>query len=183
MKAQAPYSGPLNHALAENGTGPLSRASTREREGPRREATGRVRVFVKTALSQRRARELRQQSTDAEKKLWQHLRNRQLDGIKFRRQAPIGPYIADFAAVEALLIVELDAGQHSMRTNSDEKRTAWLKGHGYRVVRFWNNDVLANPEGVVEVIQRFLRDGGRPSPTHCFAMGPPSPASKRGRGT
>ena len=138
---------------------------------------------MKTALSQRRARELRQQSTDAEKKLLQHLRNRQLEGIKFRRQAPIGPYIADFAAVEALLIVELDGGQHAMRINSDEKRTAWLKGHGYRVVRFWNNDVLANPEGVVAVIQGFLRGGDRPSPTHCFAMGPPSPASKRGRGT
>ena len=130
-----------------------------------------------------KGRALRVHATKGENLLWYELRDFKSSGIKFRRQAPIGPYIADFAAVEALLIVELDGGQHAMRINSDEKRTAWLKGHGYRVFRFWNNDVLANPEGVVAVIQGFLRGGDRPSPTHCFAMGPPSPASKRGRGT
>ena len=112
---------------------------------------------MKTFLSQERALELRRQSTEAEKKLWQQLRNRQLNGLKFRRQAPIGPYIADFLAVDALLIIELDGGQHSARTDYDEKRTAWLEQQGYRVLRFWNNDILANTEGVIDVIQRFLR--------------------------
>jgi very-short-patch-repair endonuclease len=111
---------------------------------------------MKTALSQQRARILREQSTEAEKKLWRILRNRQLDGIKFRRQAPIGPYIADFLAVDALLFIELDGGQHSDQADYDGKRTAWLKQQGYRVLRFWNNDILANTEGVIEVIQRFL---------------------------
>ena len=112
---------------------------------------------MKTALSQQRAQDLRRQSTEAEKKLWQLLRNRQFDGLKFRRQAPIGPYIADFLAVDALLIIEIAGGQHSSHTSHDKKRTVWLKQHGYRVLRFWNNDVLANSEGVIEVIQRFLQ--------------------------
>jgi very-short-patch-repair endonuclease len=111
---------------------------------------------MKTALSQKRAEVLRRQSTEAEKKLWLHLRNRQIEGVKFRRQAPIGAYIADFLAVDALLIIELDGGQHSDQASYDDKRTAWLQQQGYRVLRFWNNDVLANTEGVVEVIQRFL---------------------------
>ena len=111
---------------------------------------------MKTTLSRKRAQELRRQSTEAEKKLWLHLRNRQISGVKFRRQAPIGPYIADFLAVDALLVIELDGGQHSNRLRYDEKRTTWLERRGYRVLRFWNNDVLANTEGVIEVIQRFL---------------------------
>jgi very-short-patch-repair endonuclease len=112
---------------------------------------------LKTPLAQRRALELRQQSTDAEWKLWRHLRNRQIDGVKFRRQVAIGPYIADFLAVDALLVIELDGGQHASQVDYDEERTAWLQQHGFRVLRFWNNDVLANTEGVLEAIQRFLR--------------------------
>ena len=112
---------------------------------------------MKTALSQERAEVLRRQSTEAEKKLWLHLRNRQIDGVKFQRQAPIGPYIADFLVVAAPLVIELDGGQHSDQTDHDEKRTAWLEDQGYRVLRFWNNDVLANTDGVIEVIQRFLQ--------------------------
>jgi very-short-patch-repair endonuclease len=111
---------------------------------------------MKTALSQKRAKVLRRQSTEAEKKLWLHLRNRQVGELKFRQQAPIGPYIADFLAVDALLVIELDGGQHSDQTDHDEKRTAWLEQQGYRVLRFWNNDVLANTEGVIENIQLFL---------------------------
>jgi very-short-patch-repair endonuclease len=68
----------------------------------------------------------------------------------------MGPYIVDFLAVDALLVIELDGGQHSEQTDYDEKRTAWLKQQGYRVLRFWNNHVLTNTEGVIEVIQRFL---------------------------
>jgi very-short-patch-repair endonuclease len=112
---------------------------------------------LKTPLAQRRALELQQQSTDAEWKLWRHLRNRQIDGVKFRRQVPVGPYIADFLSLDALLVIELDGGQHSTQADYDEKRTAWLQKHGFRVLRFWNNDVLTNTEGVLEAIQRFLR--------------------------
>ena len=100
MSAEAAHFHPLPRFDAGEGGDPSQ--SDGEGEG-----------IMKTDLSQRRARELRQQSTEAEKKLWQHLCNRQLDGIKFRRQVPIGPYIADFAAVEALLIIELDGGQHA----------------------------------------------------------------------
>jgi very-short-patch-repair endonuclease len=106
-----------------------------------------------------RARELRRCSTESEKKLWLMLRNRQIDGVKFRRQVPIGPYIADFAAIEALLIVEVDGGQHASREPADRRRTAWLQRRGFRVARFWNNDVLGNPEGVIESIQCLLRSG------------------------
>ena len=106
-----------------------------------------------------RARRLRRDLTDAERKLWFLLRNRRIAGIKFRRQCPIGPYIADFAAIEALLIVEADGGQHASREPYDLRRTAWLNARGFRVLRFWNNDVLTNPEGVVEAIQRLIRGG------------------------
>ena len=99
-----------------------------------------------------RARELRQDMTDAEQKLWHHLRNRQLSGHKFRRQHDIDHYIADFACTEALLIVELDGGQHADQADYDERRTQHLQARGYRVLRFWNNDVLTNLEGVLTVI-------------------------------
>jgi ATP-dependent helicase HrpA/adenine-specific DNA-methyltransferase len=99
-------------------------------------------------MSTSRARALRHWSTDAERVLWRHLRNRQVDSVKFRRQFAIGPYFADFAAVERRLIIELDGGQHS-GSPADEFRSRWLAGQGYRVIRFWNNDVLANLDGVL----------------------------------
>ena len=88
----------------------------------------------------------------AEKLLWQKLRARQLGGAKFRRQTPIGPYIVDFVSFEHRLVVEIDGGQHnaSERGQHDLKRTAWLEAQGFRVLRFWNNQVLANLEGVLE---------------------------------
>ena len=107
------------------------------------------------------ARELRQNPTDAEKRLWQHLRNRQLDGHKFRRQVPLGRYVVDFACLEARLIVEVDGGQHGWRAAADAARTAWLKGNGFRVLRFWNNEVLGNLAGVLDTIRRHLP----PTPT------------------
>jgi crossover junction endodeoxyribonuclease RuvC len=94
-----------------------------------------------------RARALRRDSTDAEQVLWRHLRNRQAEA-KFRRQQPIGPYIADFVSFEHRLIVEVDGGQHATSA-TDPVRTAFLERAGFRVVRFWNNDVLANIEGVL----------------------------------
>ena len=112
-----------------------------------------------------RARELRQDMPDAEQKLWQHLRNRQLSGHKFRRQHDIEHYIADFACTEALLIVELDGGQHADQADYDERRSQHLQARGYRVLRFWNNDVLTNIESVLEVILEGLASPApHPSP-------------------
>jgi very-short-patch-repair endonuclease len=109
-----------------------------------------------------RSRELRNKATDAERKLWQHIRNRQLCGVRFNRQVPIGPFICDFVARTPKLIVELDGGQHAIRTVEDDRRTRFLESRGYRVLRFWNNDVLENADGVLTLIQSALED--RPSP-------------------
>ena len=109
-----------------------------------------------------RSRELRNNATATERKLWQHLRNRQLSGVRFNRQVPIGPFICDLVARTPRLIVELDGGQHAVRTAEDERRTRFLESRGYRVLRFWNNDVLENVEGVLAVIEAALND--RPSP-------------------
>ena len=94
-----------------------------------------------------KARRLRKDPTEAEKLLWQKIRNQQL-GFKFKRQSPLYRYVADFLCAELLLVVEVDGGQHN-ESSSDEIRTAFLQSKGYEVVRFWNNDVLGNIEGVV----------------------------------
>jgi very-short-patch-repair endonuclease len=103
-----------------------------------------------------RARELRQDSTDAERRIWSALRARRLLKYKFRRQRPIGPYIADFVCIKHRLVVELDGGQHADDT-ADARRTAWLESRGWKVIRFWNNEVLANTDGVVETILLALQ--------------------------
>lgn len=108
-----------------------------------------------------RARHLRRNLTDAERMLWQALRNRQLGHRKFRRQMPIGPYIVDFACEESRLIIELDGGQHAARQDYDSARTQYLEKCGYRVLRFWNNDVMGNLDGVLTVI---LAETTSPSP-------------------
>jgi very-short-patch-repair endonuclease len=100
------------------------------------------------------ARKLRRDSTDAEQRLWRHLRSRQLEGAKFVRQFPIGPHVADFACRDAHLAVELDGGQHS--PEADAPRTEIIEAFGYRVLRFWNNDVLQNTDGVLEAIRQEL---------------------------
>lgn len=102
------------------------------------------------------ARKLRRASTDAELKLWHHLRNRNLIGQKFRRQHPLPPYIVDFVCIESKLIVELDGGQHLEQVSRDDKRTAFLETLGFRVIRFWNDDVLLEPDLVLEEILRNL---------------------------
>ena len=104
------------------------------------------------------ARDLRQKFTDAEKALWMKLRNRQLEAVKFRRQQPIGSYIVDFVSFERKLIIEIDGGQHNeeMTKERDEERTMRLEERGYRVMRFWNNEVLTNAEGVLERIREAL---------------------------
>jgi very-short-patch-repair endonuclease len=108
-------------------------------------------------MSIERARRLRKNLTDAERRLWSKLRRRQLDGFRFRRQAPLGIYFVDFLCLEERLIIEVDGGQHAIEQAADGKRTTWLDGEGFRVLRFWNNDVLANTDGVIETILRALR--------------------------
>src|ERR1700744_6266969 len=96
------------------------------------------------------ARLLRKNPTDAERLLWSKLRRRQLGGFKFRRQRPIGPYICDFVCVETQVIVELDGLQHLDESKYDARRDEILKSNGYRVLRFWNTDVLHRTESVLE---------------------------------
>ena len=107
-----------------------------------------------------RARRLRRNMTDAERRLWRALRRRQIDGFQFRRQHPIGQYVVDFVCMAAKLVVEVDGGQHADQTDSDAERTRRLADRGYHVVTFWNHDVLRQPEAVAEEIRRALRECG-----------------------
>ena len=100
------------------------------------------------------ARELRNNSTDAERLLWRYLRNRQLEGVKFRRQQPIEAYIVDFVSFDKRIVIELDGGQHAENMEHDEKRNACLRANGFFVLRFWNNEVIENTKGVLEVIRQ-----------------------------
>jgi adenine-specific DNA-methyltransferase len=104
------------------------------------------------------AREMRQGMTDAEALLWQLLRNRRVAGAKFRRQHPVGRYILDFYCDELKLGVELDGGQHGDAIAYDEKRDEWLRMQGIRILRFWNNQMLAETEAVMEAIYQALTD-------------------------
>jgi len=114
----------------------------------------RVPIYTKTF-----ARQLRSEMTDAESYLWQRLRSRQIHGLKFRRQHPVGKFILDFACIEAKLIIEVDGGQHNEMQIQDNQRTAWLEAQGWKVLRFWNNEVLQNIEGVlVEVLNALALD-------------------------
>jgi very-short-patch-repair endonuclease len=90
------------------------------------------------------SRNFRKRQTDAESLLWRHLRGKQVEGFRFRRQHPIGRYIVDFVCLEERLILEIDGGQHDIEKDKDQERTNWLVTEGYRVLRFWNNDVLTN---------------------------------------
>ncbi|MFT4267131.1 MAG: DUF559 domain-containing protein [Xenophilus sp.] len=115
------------------------------------------------------SRRLRKEMTDAERKLWQCLRGGQLEGLKFRRQHPLPPYIVDFCCIEKKLIVELDGSQHT--SQMDAVRTRCLESQGWRILRFWDHDALMQTEAVIEVIWNFV---GKPDPH-------PNP-SPRGRG-
>ena len=117
----------------------------------------------------RQARGLRREQTETERRMWNLLRDRRLERFKFRRQTPIGRrYIVDLFCAQKGLIIELDGGQHN-GNKKDEIRTAWLESRGYRVLRFWNNDVLSNPEGVLTTILLALNRS-------------PSPLEGEGRG-
>jgi very-short-patch-repair endonuclease len=119
------------------------------------------------------ARTLRRKQTETEKRLWRHLRSRQFQGIKFRRQLPLGPYILDFCSLESKLVIELDGGQHTERQAGDADRTKFLEKEGFQVIRFWDNQIFENIEGVLENIRLHL--GKPPSPR-------PSPLKGEGGG-
>ncbi len=112
-----------------------------------------------------RARTLRQQATEAESVLWKHLRGRRLNGYKFRRQVVIEPYIVDFVCLEARLIVEADGGQHAGQTEYDARRTARLESMGYRLMRFWNHEILAELYSVLGQIESALIEAPSPQPS------------------
>ena len=139
---------------------------------PPREA-GRGRGGVKMANA--RARELRKNQTDAERKLWRYLRSLKRDGLHFRRQAPIGDFIVDFACISFRLVIEVDGGQHNAEAGriSDASREADLRRRGFTVLRFWNNDVMANPEGVMEVVRRTLDRDKATTPPRLAALADP----------
>jgi very-short-patch-repair endonuclease len=102
------------------------------------------------------ARHLRNNATEAERRLWQHLRRRQVNGFKFRRQHTVGRYVCDFVCLEAGVVVELDGSQHGKQSRYDEQRDAFLKANGFRVLRFWNGSVFSEPDAVVQTIFEAL---------------------------
>jgi crossover junction endodeoxyribonuclease RuvC len=117
---------------------------------------GKRRPRKATALETRVAQELRDNPTDVEKLLWWKLRNRQFGGWKFRRQVPIIGFVADFACLDASLIIELDGGQHAETVEYDERRSAALSKAGFRVLRFWNVDLIEDLDGVLRTIEQAL---------------------------
>ena len=111
----------------------------------------------------RLARMLRRTQTEAEKRVWRHLRNRGLAGRKFRRQYPIGPYIADFVCLEQRLIIEADGGQHMEQVAEDKRRTEFIESQGFKVLRLWNNEVLEDIDAVLNVILSELMAPSSPA--------------------
>ena len=122
------------------------------------------------------AKKLRSNLTDAERRLWYRLRAHRFDGNKFKRQVPVGPYVVDFACLGRKLVVEVDGGQHAENLR-DKTRDDYLRTKGFRVLRFWNNDVLTNTQGVLEVILSALEQ----SPSPGALRAPPSPQGERGK--
>ena len=121
------------------------------------------------------AQTLRRNRTDAEGLLWHYLRHNQLDGHRFRRQHPIGPYIIDFACLARKVLIELDGSQHAERQDDDKKRDAFLRAQGYRVLRFWNNDVFENCFGVLERIYEAVTEHPPPAPPAPGGLAAPTP--------
>ena len=112
-----------------------------------------------------RSRELRLNATEAERKLWAQLSARKIASVRFNRQFPIGHFICDFVSRTAKLVIEVDGGQHAVDVEKDQARTSYLEAQGYRVIRFWNNDVLERIEGVIGEIERVLADMPSPNPS------------------
>ena len=133
---------------------------------------------VRTRELRDRARRMRANPTDAEQRLWGVLRDRRLPAVKFRRQHVIEPYIVDFACLERSLIIEADGSQHADST-TDQRRDAFLGTQGFRILRFWNNDVMSNASGVFEILSVTLH---APHPPKPVAWVPPSPSRGEGLG-
>jgi very-short-patch-repair endonuclease len=110
-----------------------------------------------------KARALRNNATDAERALWHAISARKISGVRFNRQVPIGPFICDFVARSIRLVIEVDGGQHNDAV--DAERTRYIEAQGFRVIRFWNNDVLGNLDGVIEEIARVIADMPSPDPS------------------
>ena len=110
------------------------------------------------------AKRMRHQPTNAETLIWTALRGARLQGFKFKRQQPIGPYIVDFVCFEHTLIIEIDGGQHGDETSKDHERSNWLQSQGFRILRFWNNEVIERKDDVLESIIRALREYPSPQP-------------------
>ena len=125
------------------------------------------------------AKTLRTNQTEAEQRLWYHLRAHRFMGLKFKRQKPMGRYIVDFLCVERRLIIELDGGQHAEQVVYDQHRDAWLRSQGYTVLRFWNHEVMQQMEGVLEQIRSTIALSPSPSPDRSPSP-QSSPASGRG---
>ena len=121
-----------------------------------------------------RARDLRNNATDAERLLWHQLSSKKVAGTRFNRQVPVGPFICDFIARSIKLVIEVDGGQHDWNAEADQRRSKFLEAQGYKVIRFWNNDVIERIEGVVQEIERVIAD--MPSNTD---MPSPDPSRKR----
>jgi very-short-patch-repair endonuclease len=165
MATRTPLPSPLEGEGAERrrreaGEGSLPRTpspgSLRSPPSPARgEGTERVARAAKTAKSVIRARQLRVRMTDAETKLWFALRDRRFSGVKFRRQVSVRPFIADFVCFEVRAVIEVDGGQHA-ESKSDRIRDRWFAENGYVVLRFWNNDVLKNLDGVLTSLSETL---------------------------
>ncbi len=111
------------------------------------------------------ARALRQHGTDAERLLWNRLRGRQLEGFKFRRQQVLGPYVVDFLCLEPKLVIEIDGGHHAEQAQEDAARTEYLQALGYRVIRFWNHEVLRDPDAMLESIRTAITEIPSPLPS------------------
>jgi very-short-patch-repair endonuclease len=124
----------------------------------------RVRVMRGKSLKSF-SRSLRQKQTEAERIIWNCLRSKRFQGLKFRRQQPIGPYIADFCCLEEKLVVELDGGQHVKNADKDAVRTKLLEDEGFRVIRIWDNEVFDNIDGVLEHIRQQIRKPPSPQPS------------------
>jgi very-short-patch-repair endonuclease len=126
----------------------------------------------------RQAKRLRREMTEAEKRLWYRLRAHRFAQASFRRQSPVGPFVADFVNHAARLVIEVDGGQHSA-SSSDSRRDAWFADRGYRVLRFWNNDVLARTDSVLEEIAAALAEAKRNAPPARPLRGRPPPHGER----
>lgn len=126
------------------------------------------------------SRQLRQQASQAEIKLWQALRRKALNDLRFRRQFPLGPYFADFVCLPARLIVEVDGGQHGLASQSahDARRTAWLEANGFRVVRFWADEVMTNVAAVLDGIEAAINESLPQGTARTRPLAP----SRKGRG-